>query len=108
MKIEIKYQEKMSLHDFAEKYDLTMQITERSQLDLLPELDDNKRYYSHFKKCEVKDGSFLVSNYGNGASPDESMNNYARNISGRLLVIDAYDEKRKEIQAPIIFVDVKL
>ena len=58
------------------------------------------RYYASFERAEIKDGACLVSTFGDGAWPGEAVMNYSREISGKLLVINAYDQSRREIRAP--------
>jgi hypothetical protein len=50
-----------------------------------------------FAKAEIKDGSFLVSDFGVGNTFEEALKNYANKISGKTLVFDAYTDHRREV-----------
>lgn len=99
MKVIIKKALRMSLKNFAEKHNLTLEITERQE---------NRghacyeNYYCRFKSCEVKQGSILSSVFGNGESPHEATKNYASRISNTLLVVNADSRARREIVVPIL------
>lgn len=75
------------LRFFAEEHDLTLKI----HVDIYGE------FRVSFKNVEIKDGSILKSLNGYGASKQEAINDYARKISKQLLVVDAYQDTRKEI-----------
>lgn len=94
MKIEYHYIPTMTIEQFAEKHDLTMAIFERKGGH------PSVRFYAHFKNAEVKDGSVLIGEHGNGPTEGEAIADYARKISGKRLVLNAYDEKRLEIDVP--------
>lgn len=52
----------------------------------------NGRYAVHFEYCETKDDSSshaLCGTYGDGPTPLAALNDYARRLSGRLLVFHA-------------------
>jgi len=91
-----------TLEAFAEVYELTMVIDERVPKDMGDRWTEDSRYYAEFEDCEVKQGVGLRSEYGNGRTPEDAMADYARNISGKLLVLNAFGPNRREIQAPII------
>lgn len=95
MKIEIKRAERMTLQAFAEKHGLTMRVVERENHP-----DPMMRYYASFKGAETKDGRILCGEHGNGASPALAVVRYAKEISGKLLVIDADKKTRCEIRVP--------
>ena len=104
MKIVIYEKERKTLASFADEYGLTMEIHERTPSDLGAQWNQNSRYYAHFEACDVKDGVVLCGTYGNGSSPDEAMADYAEQISGQLLVFNAWTNKlaRREIVAPFL------
>ena len=59
------------------------------------------RYYALFKSCDVKDGCLLVGSFGNGATPEEAIANYAPKIALRTLVYKAFSKnERKEMKVP--------
>jgi len=64
--------------------------------------DEFFRWYVYFKGCEVKDGNVLCGVFGDGRTIKEAIANYTEAISGKLIVIDAYKETRKEIYVPIL------
>jgi hypothetical protein len=95
MKITRKEIPQMTIEEFAEKNELEMEIHERPR-----PVGDPSRYYAHFRRAEVKDGGMLVGSYGDGATPELAIENYAPQISLRRLVIDAYSEQRRELEVP--------
>lgn len=102
MKIEMYTKERMELEEFADKHGLVMEIHERTPSDMGQRWTENDRYYAHFKDCEIKDGPMLRGEFGDGSTPQVAMNNYARSISNKLLVIDACKNSRREIWAPLL------
>ena len=97
MKIERELVPRMMLAQFADQYGLIMEIHERET-----EYGRHERYFCYFKRAEVKDGSILCSTAGDGDTEDEAMADYARNVSCKLLVINAYGKDRREILTPIL------
>lgn len=87
--------ERTTIRQFAEKHKLTMIVTER-RTPLL----DRARFYARFEHAEVKNGSMLTSQYGDGAVPEDAINAYALAISCQRLVIDSYGDSRREIEVP--------
>lgn len=102
MKIKMNRLPRATLEAFAEERDLTMVIEERVPDDMGARWSEDSRYYAQFEDCEIKDGRILRSEYGNGRTPWEAMANYAQEISGALLVLNAFGPNRREIQAPIL------
>lgn len=94
MKTIIKRVPVMTIEKFADQHNLEMEVNERNEPEGSP-----SRYYAHFKHAEVKEGRILCGTYGDGATPKEAITNYAPQISLKLLVIDAYGDRR-EIQVP--------
>jgi hypothetical protein len=81
-----------TIEQFASEHGLTMEIGERP----LP-ADSPSRYYAAFRKCEVMERGLLISEFGNGSTKAEAIAAYARRISMRRIVIDAYSKQRREI-----------
>lgn len=84
----------MSFQEFADKYNLTLHVFERDPLSSL------KKYYVYFESVEIKDRNLLISAIGNGDTETEAVIDFARQISDKLIVIDAYASTRKQIQVP--------
>lgn len=84
----------MKLEAFADKHDLVMRIEERSKQSGLP------RYYAHFENCEVAEDGALIGSFGNGNTPEEAMADYAREIEGKRLVVDAFGPFRRAFDVP--------
>lgn len=93
MKVIRKLIPEMSIVEFAELHDLTMEITE---------WHGRRRPFimAKFQHVEVKDGGCLVSFAGNGNSEAEAIRDYARQISTKHLVVNAMSNSRREIDAP--------
>jgi len=90
-----EYIPEMTIEAFAEANDLTMIICERP----LP-VGNDLRYYAHFQHCEVMDKSMLISEYGNGSTPEEAVAAYAKRINMGRIVVHAYTSGRLEIKVP--------
>lgn len=101
MQIKMNSISRLSVQEFADQHQLTMEIHERSKREF-PMLE---RYYAFFEACEVKEGSVLVGVFGNGETPEDAMKDYAEKISEKRLVFFAGDERRLrfELQAPILY-----
>lgn len=97
---------RMTLEAFADLHGLKMKVLERTRTDLHPSFKyERMRFCAHFDNVDVKEGGCLGSHHGNGGTDGEAMAEYARNISGKCLVIDAWKpESRKEIYAPELYV----
>lgn len=102
MQVEMHTRERSTLSDFAEKHGLIMEVHERTPKDMGIRWTADCRYYAHFKNCDIKQGPCLRGTYGDGATPDLAMADYAREISEQRLVINAGSEDRREILAPIL------
>lgn len=102
MKIKMNCLPRATLGAFAEVYELTMVIEERVPKDMGVRWTEDSRYYAKFEGRDIKDGAVLCSAFGDGRTPGEAMANYAKEISGALLVLNAFGPNRREIQAPII------
>ncbi len=87
----------MCIERFAENNGLEMEIHERKK-----PIGDPSRYYAHFKNCEEKDGGCLRGSFGNGATPEEAIKDYANEINLKTIVIDAFSPNRREIEVPRI------
>jgi hypothetical protein len=95
MKIERNTVKEGTIEEFAELYDLVMCVSERVNPSR-----PSARFYARFKACEVKDGAALISTFGNGLTEEKAIANYAHEISTKLLVFHAMDnKKRREIRA---------
>ena len=83
-----------TIEAFAEQHDLTMEIHERRR-----SIGAKDRFYAIFKSCEVKKGHYLLGSFGDGDTPEHAILQYAKNISGKVLVFNAWSKDRKEIAA---------
>ncbi len=50
-----------------------------------------------FKNCEIKNGMFLVSEFGTGDTFEQACEDYLNKISGKTFVFNASSSSRKEI-----------
>lgn len=92
---------RMTLEDFADNHGLVLEVHERAQTVNIG-YGPVARYYAFFHGVEVKDGPILSGITGNGDSERDAIRAYAREISNKLLVIDASKPSRREIQSPIL------
>ncbi len=101
MKIVRKPIPEMTIEKFADKHGLVMGVIER--------VDPNHpRFYAEFLNSAVKDGPFLIGAYGDGNTEEEAIADYAKNISLKLLSVDAFNAAlRKIIRVPRLIVSKK-
>ena len=98
MKIKMFPAERMTISGFAKKHGLIMEVHEREA-----EMGEWLRFHASFPNAEIKVGPGLIGSFGDGRTPLEAIKNYATEISGKLLVINAYNKKeRREIYVPIL------
>lgn len=50
-----------------------------------------------FHNCEIKDGAFLVSEFGKGITLSDACEDYIHIITGKTLVFDGCTDNRKEV-----------
>ena len=100
MKIVRRELERSTIDDFADKHGLVMEIHERSS-EASP-----RRWYAHFFSAEVSQGNFLCGTFGDGPSEEDAVRDYAKQISGKLLVINAMEPERREIPVPVLIESV--
>lgn len=84
----------MTFKMFMKHYDLTLQVRERPKSYNLP------IFYASFKGVEIKDGPMLCSDFGNGDTPEQAIEEYSKVLNGKLLVQDAMGSARREFWAP--------
>ena len=85
----------MTIEEFADANDLTMQIRERR----VP-ANDPMRYYAHFASCEIIGDGVLLSTFGDGQTAEDAIADYAKAIELSRLAIDADTDKRRELVVP--------
>lgn len=91
MKTTIYRIKKYTIEEFADEHGLEMEVHEREHFN---------DFYAHFKNCEIKEGSMLCGTAGYGPTPESAIEDYAKKISGKLLVIGAYTGERREYYVP--------
>lgn len=57
-------------------------------------------WYCAFNKVEVKSGNFLKGEFACGSTPQDALEKYTQSIIGKVLVIDAFSDKRSEFNVP--------
>ena len=70
-----------------------LNLSERLEVWRLP----NDEIAVAFRSCEVKNGDFLISEFGKGRTFHEAVDNYLERISGKRLVFNACSENRHEV-----------
>lgn len=84
-----------TVEEFARDQGLLMVVRERPQ-----PVGSPMRFYACFDRAEVVGDGVLIGTFGNGATAEEAIADYTREIALRTLVVDAYGEKRREINVP--------
>ena len=82
-----------SIWEFADERDLTLEIHKRDAGETLP-------YYVGFADAEVKEGQVLCGVVGDGDTIGEAINDYAKQILGKILAIDAFGDGRETVRVP--------
>lgn len=95
MEIVNKFIPEMTIGEFADQHNLVMEVSERR----VP-VDSPNRYYAHFKDAEISEGNFLRGAYGDGSTPEEAIDEYAKEISTKRLIVGAYSPHRSEYDVP--------
>jgi len=95
MQIDLKEVPQMTIEEFADANQLVMEVRERG----LP-VGDRMRYYACFKSAEVMESGCLVGAHGDGATPEEAIEDYAAEISTKRIAVDAWKPARREILVP--------
>lgn len=95
MQIDIEEIPQMTIEEFADANQLVMEVKERP----LP-VGNKMRYYAGFKNAEVMESGCLVGAHGNGATPEEAIEDYAAEISTKKIAVDAWKPARREIVVP--------
>jgi hypothetical protein len=85
----------MTIQEFAERNGLTLVVRERRVA-----ADSPVRYHAAFEGAEVMNRGMLEGAYGDGASPDRAIDDYAAHISLKRLAVGAFTDKRREIDVP--------
>jgi hypothetical protein len=92
MRVERTLLDNCNLGEFADRHGLVMRVTG------VP-----NSLHASFQCCEVGGDGLLRSVYGIGPTEDHAFRDYAQKISGKLLVINAYKDTRREILAPVLW-----
>ncbi len=70
------------------------------KLDITGSVDpdnlSNVRWVARFEGGEIKEGCILSSTYGRGKTPRLALRDYAKNITGKTIVFNAYSEKDRD------------
>lgn len=99
MKYELEEIPTYSFDEWCEMHGLTMVVKERSKK--FREMLRISRYYASPKEhVEIMDDGILRSTFGSGDTPEQAVEDYAREILGERLVKNAYGEDRYEFDAP--------
>lgn len=96
MKINRETIKRQTIEEFADEHGLDMKVTERHKFP------SPCKFYANFEGADVKEGSAYVGAYGDGATEEEAIRNYAARISETTLVIDAFKPQQREIIVPVL------
>lgn len=105
MKYRLEAVPEMTFDDFVEREGLEIVVRERGSpiLKSLRGLNGGKlieRYYASAVGVEVAEGGCLISRAGNGNTPEEAIDDYAKWLSEKTIIIDAFLDKRRNIVCP--------
>ena len=65
----------------------------------IKQLDDGE-YQIYFSKLEILEDGFLIASYGHGRTKTAAKKDYAEDIAGKIIVINARRYSRLELQLP--------
>lgn len=94
-----------TLTAFTDKHGLCIEINSRSPKAFGTRWTDDMRWFAGFANCDVNYGSLLIPVYGQGTTPDAALADYAKRISDKRLVLNAFMEDRREIRIPALVHD---
>jgi hypothetical protein len=97
----------VSIKEFAACHGLRLVVRERRVAARIDQRGPDNRFYATFDGAEIKGDGVLIGMFGNGATIDEAIQAYAREISVHTLVVDAYREARREVIVPRLFHDTE-
>jgi hypothetical protein len=80
--------------------ELAVLLGKQLQIVRQPNTSLEKPWQAQIVRTEVKNGGILTGEYGSGVTPGEALANYCTLIAGQRLVVDAWSEKRLEINVP--------
>lgn len=87
--------------EFVEKHGLKMVVRERRRGQRGPDGEILEPFFASLEGVESKDGRMLCSDSGDGRTPEEAIGQYAAEIRGKRLVVNATSrENRREFEAP--------
>jgi hypothetical protein len=69
-------------------------------LELRRYANQNGRWLAQIEHADIKEGCILSGSFGTGSNPEQAIDDYVQQIRGKLLVIDATSDKRREIRVP--------
>lgn len=69
-------------------------------LELRRYANQSGRWLAQIEHAELKEGCTLSGNYGTGKNPEQAIEDYVQQIKGKLLVINAASDRRKEFKVP--------
>lgn len=69
-------------------------------LELRRFANQSGRWLAKIENGEIKNGNLLSGIYGNGNNPKEAIMDYVKQIKGKLLIINAINNNRKEFKVP--------
>jgi hypothetical protein len=87
--------ENMSIADFAERHGLVMEIKERPE-----PLGSPMRFYAHFEHCDVIGDGVLIGTFGDGATKQQAVEDYAKQISLKRIAINALKPQERRLSVP--------
>lgn len=85
----------MNLCELADLLDVDIEIRRYA--------NQKGRWTCNLERCETKEtkeSNLLYGTHGNGISVTDAIQDYATTISGRILVFDAYTDRRREFRCP--------
>jgi len=71
-----------------------------SNLELRRYANQKGRWIAKIEDAELKEGIMLIGDYGTGKSPEQAIEDYVKKIKGKLIVINAMTDERKEFKVP--------
>jgi hypothetical protein len=94
--------DRMTLEEFQSKHKLTMTVRERSPNDLGSRWRPELRFFASFNNCNVVEKSCICGVSGDGATEQDAIRNYGKNISEKTIRVDSLINIGKDFKVPVI------
>lgn len=94
--------DKMTLGEFQSKHKLRMTIGERSAAAMGSRWRPELRFFASFDNCNIVENGCICGYSGDGATEEEAIRNYGKNISEKIMRINSLVNIGTDFKVPVI------